>query len=487
MNDDIDYIHQGNDVVYIFSIGAGSGSKEFSEYEFERNNIFEMIDYKSGENFLGIPIRDFLDVKDDIKKIRAEIPITEKYRLKKLFELLEFYLLNTSLNIVLIGFSHGCVIIHAAILKLKMRTDIQTSSYIDRITIMAVNSPNLIPPEIIHKQATNKVFNIYNIKDFMLSLGKFFKITKNDYLPDLSYSHIKTLKFSEGIWKANHSDVIFEYSFVEEKRIIYINIENTFKYLKISNLILKQKLRHSGILNLIVLFKTLFYGTIKYYLPVFLLNYDHKLSKNTLLHSYFIEFDRYLYLYLQNKVPKDTQIGIIRNTNYNNLLELLDIKDLSHLYPLISPRMSYTVFLDYLDVMFSNDFIINNLHLLTLNELQLLLLTGEERKNISMIDRYDFLKKLRNKKEIIKFKSNIRTIPKDYKYQTYNLLSSLYYINMLFNYKRSQYDKLDFMKRTTKEKFYECLDKLDDEILFSIYIKVKNNQVGEIFQRQNSA
>ena len=39
-----------------------------------------------------------------------------------------------------------------------------------------------------------------------------------------------------------------------------------------------------------------------------------------------------------------------------------------------------------------------------------------------------------------------------------------------------------------KKKFNEYLEKLDKEILFSIYLKVKNHDLnGQIYQRQNSA
>lgn len=383
MGDNIDYIHKHENVVYIFSLGAGSKYKEFSDYEFKKNNIVEIIDYKTVNNFLGIPIRDFLDVRDDIKKIRAEKPITEKYRLKKLFELLLLYLLNTKLDIVLIGFSHGCVIIHGAILKLKMK--IQKSSYIDRITIMAVNSPNLIPPEIIDTDRTNKVFNIYNIKDNILSLGNFFRITKNDYLPDLSHSHIKTLNFTKGKFVGFSDKVIFEYFFDKYKRIIYINIENIFNYLKISKLLLRQLLRHSAYLNLIVLFKTL--NSI-YYSPLFLINFNMRLQ-NLFLFDNFIEFDRYLYL--ENNVPKDTQITIIQNTNYNDLLELLDEREFSHLYLYFFPLEEIDIDVFEIIDLLPDDFIVNKLNLLTFNELKLLLRGEAKIYNISIENRHKLL------------------------------------------------------------------------------------------------
>ena len=221
MNDEIDYIRQYEDVVYIFNLGAGSNSKDYSDYEVENNNISEIIDYKSGKKIFGIPVVDFLDVKRNIKEMKEKGNIdTTKYRLNRLLELLEFYLLNTILDIVLIGFSHGCVIIHAVILKIIMKY-VGFKYFQDRITICSVVSPNIIPPDILSIRNKNKVFNVYNIKDKILLLGNVFKITKKDYIPDLSYSHIKTLNFNQGIWQSSKGDIPFEYSFDKEKRIIY--------------------------------------------------------------------------------------------------------------------------------------------------------------------------------------------------------------------------------------------------------------------------
>lgn len=483
MSENIDYIHQHTNIVYIFSLGAGSKNNDFSDYEFHVNNISEIISYKGGKKILGIPVFDFLDVKKNIKEIEkikleghGKIDFN-KYRLSRLLELLEFYLLNTYLNIVLIGFSHGSVLIQAVILKIKMKGIISREVLKERITIFSVGSPNIIPPDIISKDKTNKIFNIYNIYDNILSLGRIFKITKKDYIPDLSKSHIRTLNFSEGFWKSNDNNVMFKYSFDKEKRIIYINIENIFKYLKISNLLFKQSLRHTVYLNLIVLFKTI--EDNSFYSPLFLINFNMRLNFKPSFEYYFIEYDRYFYLYLLNHVPKDTQITVIQRINYDKLLELLNIKELSHLYSLLSPEMSMSKI-----TLFRDEFIMDNLHLLTFNELQLSLLkTPEEKKSISMKNRHDLLKELGNKENIKKFKLAIRS---ERDTQTINLLMSLYYLYLLSTNQSGSYDKLGFLKQTTHERFNQSLSQLDEEILHSIYIKVNNhNQEGEIFERQN--
>lgn len=488
MSEDIDYIYHSQNVVYIFSLGAGSKNNDFSDYEFHKNNIIEIINYKSGKKILGIPIQDLLDVKRNIKQIEkiklngyGEIDLN-KYRLSRLLELLEFYLLNTILNIVLIGFSHGSVLIQAVIIKIKMKGIISKTALKERITIISIGSPNIIPPNIISISTTNKVFNIYNIYDNILFLGNIFKITKKDYIPDLSKSHIKTLNFNNGIWKTYDSTrVEFKYSFDKDKRIIYIDIENIFKFLKISNLLLKQGLRHSSSLNLIVLFNFIYDNDNIFMFPSFISNFNKRINFEPCLIG-FIEFDRYFYLYFKNKVLKDIQIIYIQKTNYNKLLELLDIKELSHLYPLLSPKMYIKLILNKLSL-FSDKFIMDKLHLLTFDELQLLLLkTPEEKKPISMKNRDDFLQELKNKEKIKEFKSANRS-----DYETQQLLISLYYIYLLSTFR--SYDKLNFIKQTTQENFNQILSQLDEEVLHSIYIKAKNitDFSQEIFLRQHSA
>lgn len=473
MSDDIDYIHQKKNVVYIFSLGAGSEKKDKSSYDYQNNVINEIIDYKTEKKFLGMPMRDFLNVRDDIKKIRAEKPITEKYRLKKLFELLLLYLLNTSLNIVLIGFSHGCVIIHGAILKLKMKMKIQKSSYIDRITIMAVNSPNLIPPKIIDTDKTNKVFNIYNIKDNILSLGKFFRITKSDYLPDLSYSHIKTLKFSEGITNyIEAGDISFEYSFDKNKRIIYINIDNIIKLYTSSHLI-KQLYRHSLNVNLIVLFKSI---NNRFHIYPFLNDFNG--GDN----HFFMEFDRDFYLYTLNQLSKEKLIEkIIKSVNdiddIHELLKSMNKKEICHLYSSIL----YTSY-NTSDIPFLADaFIRNNLNFLTFQELYDLYfnITNDEILDISNLSSL-LLNDLLN---------DLLNYLKKYD-KTFNFTLLDTHLKTLFNVLNK---RLDYILRQLLDNgriifTKNSLSLVDEEILFSIYIKVKNHDLnGQIYQRQNSA
>ena len=76
-------------------------------------------------------------------------------------------ILNTNLNIIIIGNSHGSLIIHGAILKLKMiiNDKLQNELNSDRITIITNGSPYYLPKILLKN---NNIYNIYNIDDYIL-------------------------------------------------------------------------------------------------------------------------------------------------------------------------------------------------------------------------------------------------------------------------------------------------------------------------------
>ena len=200
----------------------------------------------------------------------------------------------------------------------------------------------------------------------------------------------------------------------------------------------------------------------------------------------FIEFDRYLYL--ENNVPKDTQITIIQNTNYNDLLELLDEREFSHLYLYFFPLEEIDIDVFEIIDLLPDDFIVNKLNLLTFNELKLLLRGEAKIYNISIENRHKLLSifKKEGKINLIKIAMRIDLKKnKSYAETVRNIFIVLYF---MYNMEIKGVLNMLILNDDNKKKFNEYLEKLDKEILFSIYLKVKNHDLnGQIYQRQNSA
>lgn len=171
--------------VYIHIEGMGTNDPSLCRSYTSSNkdvSIFEYISYGSKSIFL-----DLASAIENIRRVAHEIPPSNKMLLgrKRLHELenrLVYYLTKTKdINIVVVGISHGSIIVHSAILKLKMHLDSTIQDNLNkRVTIVTLGSPRYLPVKLL---SSGKIYNFYNIEDplvFKLSSLPYVKVPSLD-------------------------------------------------------------------------------------------------------------------------------------------------------------------------------------------------------------------------------------------------------------------------------------------------------------------
>lgn len=236
--------------VCIFIFGIGDKLDKSPKYNDTDENIIEIIEYGTE----GV-IKDVITLFKDFYKLKNDKLLIEKPRLTKLVELLKFYLLYTDLNIIIFGVSHGSLIIHGAILKLKM-IDIDNKFNFNRIKIRTLGSPRYFPKELLEN---NDIYHLYNINDFIYKFKRLYGF-KFPIFPLITDSKFElTKKFNKiEIYTLRNDNFIFIRFFDPEL--------NIFKY-------------HSNLINLTILFDDNMPEIIKcfYYVNPQIYNFDRKL------------------------------------------------------------------------------------------------------------------------------------------------------------------------------------------------------------------
>jgi hypothetical protein len=224
--------------------------------------------------------------------------------------LIIFYLLHTNFNVIIIGNSHGALIIHGAIIKLKtiMNENLQKELKSNRIYIITNGSPRYLPKKLL---ANEQIYNIYNIED--KTLNHF--VTRK-----LSYFDFPNFEDTDGYTN------IFSEKGGNRRKILFLNKEN-YIYIKLENF--KIKSLHTSGLNLYILFGCKFPNVL-----------NHLLTSD-LKYKNIKDFDRILYyigVFYTNKefILHYLQMLLI-NYQDNLFLNLLSDKDLFQLYLYLNP------------------------------------------------------------------------------------------------------------------------------------------------------
>lgn len=248
---------KGKNIVYIMIMGFGNKTKSYSKYNVKEENIIELVEYNTEGN-----IKNVKALFSDIKKLKLNKELIEKPRLTNLYELLKFYLEHTTLNIVVFGFSHGSLIVHGAILKLKMIVGNESfNERLNNITIVTIGSPRYLPKELLRGE---KIYNVYNIKDFLKDIKWFFK----------SYFKLPTFP------KINDDRFRLKMYLNEQANIHYLQDEN-FIFVKFIGFKNSNYLYYHGSLNNIFIFFNLpFPQVINYFFydsAINVINFDRNL------------------------------------------------------------------------------------------------------------------------------------------------------------------------------------------------------------------
>jgi len=429
-----------NNIVYILISGIFSNEKEESNYLYEYKNIIEVINYKSEG------LKDIYQLRKDAIKITQNKDLDLKPRFKKSFDLIKFYLLYTNLDIVIIANSHGSLIIHGAILKLKMIIDSNLEKELNsnRISIITNGSPRYLPKELLNN---NQIYNMYNKNDITLN---------NIFLRNKNYFKIPNFNINDNNFKMFCNNFKVYYNYNSNDNIFVIKSIDTNK---------KSVKNHVHTHNILILFNCSISEILFHYF------FNRKKNINIKLFDKKIILIKYI---LENNYDKNTIITkIFFLLKYKTNLNLLDNRDLFQLFYLYNKDKIITKF-------FKKRF--NDLN--KIKDKLYLLLSYKDLLNLN----HDF------EGLGINIKLNIFDILNhsyDYKHDIFDIFNLIEqnYVDILkldFNKKnlnKNIKDKLNHFSRFNRE---ECIKKLelidfsknkiqdlDDEIIISIYISLE--------------
>jgi hypothetical protein len=431
--------------VYINIWGIGSkhtNSSEFDTYSYY-NQISEVISYNR-KNYIS----DYRSVIGDAEKLEKGEYLTETSRLISMCNLIIFYLLHTNLKVIIIGYSHGALIIHGAILKLKMilNDELQEQLNSNRIYIITNGSPRYLPKKLLKKE---QIYNIYNINDSTLKycdkrLFPYFKLpdfkTKGNYINACSSNE--------------QSRFLFIKKYVVNKQISFFKEEN-YIYVRINGYNNSEKNNHVSGLNLYILFDCSFPRVLNHLLTTIpkkkeIIDFDRILYK---IGDFFFRKDYNIIHYLDEFNIRDI----------NSFLNLLSDKDIFQLYFSFKPDIDNPPILASSKIEPVPDGIVikikvdkkikDNLNLLSINQLNILCGNNVSISDIKtatyFITSYNkMIEEIKSKKEI-----------------DYNDL-----LNYLRNYNRKTY--IEFLKKCGIKDIKDKIKHLKDDIKISIYISL---------------
>jgi len=193
------------EIVFIYIGGVSSSDPDYTkEYKNgAKSYVFESVSYNSSKR-PDYVIDDILTGRSDAQQLLRGIPpnpTTQRKatRLNNLVNIISFYMRFTSRKIVVIGVSHGSLIVHAAILKIKAiykPYEDLIQIFNNRIIVLTLGSPKYLPITLLTRITSNdinfgNVYNFYNTKDAIYSvLNEIRKIGLNS----LSYLKFPALE-----------------------------------------------------------------------------------------------------------------------------------------------------------------------------------------------------------------------------------------------------------------------------------------------------
>ena len=196
------------DMVFIYIGGVSSSDPDFTkEYIFNNGQknisyVFESVSYYSSKR-PDYVIDDILTGRDDAQNLSRQNQIKlntqrKAKRLNNLVSIISFYMRYTERKIVVIGVSHGSLIVHSAIIKIKgiYRPIEKLFDIFDkRIIVLTLGSPKYLPISLLSYKIRDEnisfgnVYNFYNTKDGIYSVLNSIR--------KLGFNSLSYLKFPE--------------------------------------------------------------------------------------------------------------------------------------------------------------------------------------------------------------------------------------------------------------------------------------------------
>ena len=179
-----DYSHIKNTAIVLME-GMGSTSPDGCKNDTRDNVFYHRVNYSS----LGL-LKDFKVLNKEAKALKNKketSSIFSKTRIYKLKNIVKSYVVRDNINtVIIIGMSHGSLIVHAAYLKLMI--DLQlTHLHLAKIKIITIGSPRYLPTSLTIGQ-NNKVLNFYHQKDSITKVLYTFTGKDSKFMvPNLPY------------------------------------------------------------------------------------------------------------------------------------------------------------------------------------------------------------------------------------------------------------------------------------------------------------
>jgi hypothetical protein len=244
-------------MVFIYIGGVSSSDPDFTkEYKFnngekEISYAFESVSYYSSKR-PDYVIDDILTGRVDAQNLSQNTQINpdssrKAKRLNNLVSIISFYMKYTRRKIVVIGVSHGSLIVHSAILKIKgIYRPIEQLFKIfnERIIVLTLGSPKYLPLSLLSDKIRDyisfgNVYNFYNTKDGIYSvLNSIRKLGFNS----LSYLKFPELKDEFNDESPNYVNIepllcltntnIPKYKYDDHNHLFFVKNTENLKYFK---------------------------------------------------------------------------------------------------------------------------------------------------------------------------------------------------------------------------------------------------------------
>jgi hypothetical protein len=247
-----------NNIVFIYIGGVSSSDEDFTKKYTNRDKeyIFESVSYISSKSPYFV-INDLLTGRRDARNLSDGTTIKtdsarKAIRLNKLISIISFYMKYTDKKIVVIGVSHGSLIVHSAILKIKAiyePVDDLMNIFTNRIIVLTLGSPKYLPKTLLKNKISDdmemiygNVYNFYNVRDTIYSV---LNTLRTSGINNLSYLTFPTLTNEKSIDVSytsisDREKILLgliprefpKYKFDTENHIFFVKNTENLKYIK---------------------------------------------------------------------------------------------------------------------------------------------------------------------------------------------------------------------------------------------------------------
>ena len=250
-------------IVFIHIEGVGTNQEDLCRKLFYNNKtyslnyekvpdvLYEYVNYGSKSVF-----KDLLSAIRDMKTLASSktyINLIKEENVEKLKNVILKYIENEEYKdhkIVLIGVSHGSLIIHKAIIDMQ-----NSSQNFNRLYIFTLGSPRYLPKNLLENNDYNKqpkVINFYNVKDQIVKLlskiqpvTKYIKVPNKQFVKDSIINEYETI-INE--YEKLTKNTKYCYQEKDDSVFVLVNIDKLYnKDLKNMSSVVKN---HASIFNL---------------------------------------------------------------------------------------------------------------------------------------------------------------------------------------------------------------------------------------------